>query len=141
LEKHGVVTHIERAEGTGTGSNMIVVVQGEDRRFHVDVGANQFLDPRLVRDVLRKEKPCVLCVGAPDFLGHFDEQLPRILKEAKEELNCVTFVDPIPPYRHSWEYLERSFEWIDVLHCNNVEAGKMTSRKPLKHLTALQTEE
>jgi sugar/nucleoside kinase (ribokinase family) len=129
LNENGVVTHIERTQKAATSSNMILVVQREDRRFHVDMGANPLLDPQRVMDVLRKERPCILYVGAPGFLGEFDEQLPRILKEAKEDLNCVTFVDPIQPQGHGWEYLERSFQWIDVLHCNDVEAESMTNKK------------
>jgi sugar/nucleoside kinase (ribokinase family) len=128
LNENGVVTHIERTQKAATSSNMILVVQSEDRRFHVDIGANPLLDPQRVKDVLRKEKPCILYIGATGFLGKFDEQLPRILKEAKEDLNCVTFVDPIQPQRHNWEYLERSFQWIDVLHCNDVEAESMTGK-------------
>ncbi len=128
LNDSGVVTHIDRTEKAGTSSNMILVVQREDRRFHVDIGANPLLDPRRVRDVLTKEKPCILYVGATGFLGDFDEQLPRILKKAKEELDCVTFVDPVQPHGHGWEYLQRSLEWIDVLHCNDVEAESMTGK-------------
>jgi sugar/nucleoside kinase (ribokinase family) len=138
LTENGVVTHIERTQKAPTSSNMILVVQHEDRRFHVDMGANPLLDPRRVMDVFRKEKPCILYVGATGFLGEFDERLPRILKEAKEELNCVTFVDPIQPQGHGWEYLERSFQWIDVLHCNDVEAESMTGKsKPREALSSI----
>jgi sugar/nucleoside kinase (ribokinase family) len=128
LERHGVATHIERMDRAGTASNMILVVQGEDRRFHVDAGANQFLDPRIVRDTIRKDKPSILYNGATVHLGQFDEQLPRILREAKEELNCVTFVDPVQPHEHGWEHLQRSLEWTDILHCNNTEAEGMTGK-------------
>jgi sugar/nucleoside kinase (ribokinase family) len=138
LERNGVVTHLERTHKTGTSSNMILVVKGEDRRFHVDVGANQYLDIDQVRDTIRKEKPCILYVGGTGHLGEFDEQLPKILREAKEELNCVTFVDPVKPYGHGWEHLLRSLQWVDVLHCNNEEAESMTSKsKPTEALDYL----
>jgi sugar/nucleoside kinase (ribokinase family) len=138
LNENGVITHIDRTIEAGTSSNMILVVQGEDRRFHVDIGANPFLDPTRVKDVLRKEKPCIFYVGATGLLGTFDAQLPRTLKEAKEELNCVTFVDPVLPDGHGWEYLERSLEWIDVLHCNDVEAASMTGKsKPTEAISVI----
>nr|MDO8133162.1 carbohydrate kinase family protein [Candidatus Njordarchaeum guaymaensis] len=131
IEKYDIVTHIERVKKAGTSLNMILVVKGEDRRFHVDVGASSFLCPRRVLGVLREEKPLIFYLGATGFLGQFDEQLPSILKEAKR-LGCITFVDPIQPHGHGYELLVDSFEWIDVLHCNNVEAESMTSKRDSK---------
>jgi len=127
IEVSGVVTHIERVRQAGTSLNMILVVKGEDRRFHVDVGANLFLSPHRVLAILRGEKPLIFYIGATGHLGEFDEQLPRILKEAKK-IGCTTLVDPIQPYGHGYEFLVDSFEWIDVLHCNSIEAKNMTDR-------------
>ena len=135
LERNGVVPHLDRIESAGTSSNMILGVQGEDWRFHVDVGANQYLDVNKVRDALRKEKPCILYVGGTGHLGEFDEQLPRVLREAKEELNCVTFIDPVKPPGHGWEPVLRSLQWVDVFHCNSEEAESMTGKsKPTEAL-------
>jgi sugar/nucleoside kinase (ribokinase family) len=128
LESRGIVAHTDRQEKISTASNMILVVQGEDRRFHVDAGANQFLDARRVMDVVMREKPSILYVGGTGHLGPFDEQLPRILREVKEQLSCVTFVDPVQPYGHGWEHLVRSLEWVDVLHCNDIEAKGITGK-------------
>lgn len=127
IKKSGVETHIQKVEKTGTSLNLILVVQGEDRRFHIDIGANSLLDPHRVRDILRKERPLVFYVGATGFLGDFDEQLPATLKNAKE-IGCLTFVDPIEPYGHGWEFLNDSLEWVDVLHCNNREAEGITGK-------------
>jgi sugar/nucleoside kinase (ribokinase family) len=137
LEKCGVITHIDQIQKAGTSSNMILVVQGEDRRFHVDVGANQYLDVNAVRDTLRIEKPCIFYVGGTGHLGEFDDLLPKTLREAKEELGCVTFVDPVKPHQRSWEHILRSMQWIDVLHCNSEEAQGMTGK--LKPTEALDT--
>jgi sugar/nucleoside kinase (ribokinase family) len=138
LEKMGVITHIGRIDERVTSSNMILVVQGEDRRFHVDVGANQYLDVNKVRATLRKERPCILYVGGTGLLGEFDDQLPKILREAKEELNCLTFVDPVIPHERGWEHLQRSLQWVDILHCNSEEAEGITGkRKPTEALDTI----
>ncbi|WXG44111.1 MAG: carbohydrate kinase family protein [Promethearchaeati archaeon SRVP18_Atabeyarchaeia-1] len=128
LEKNGVVTHVEKVEKTPTGSATTISAEGEARKFHFDIGANTLLEPLKVRDLLRRERPCVFYIGATGSLGLFDEQLPRILREVKEELDCVTVVDPIQPQGHGWEFLARASEWIDVLHCNGTEAESMTGK-------------
>lgn len=131
LRKHNVVTHLERKEEVGTSIDLILVVKGEDRRFHVDVGANWYLNPDHVKSILEKEKPFIFYVGATGLLGKFDEQLSNILQKAKM-LNCMTFVDPITPYKHGWEILISALKWIDIFHCNNIEALSMTGKKNLE---------
>lgn len=131
LRKHRVITHLERMREVGTSINLILVVKGQDRRFHVDVGANWRLDPEHVRAILRQETPLIFYVGATGLLGRFDEQLADILREAKM-LNCITFVDPIAPYKHGWHPLLSALKWIDILHCNDVEASGMTGEKELE---------
>lgn len=131
LMKHGVVTHLKKEGGAGTSKDLILVVKGEDRRFHVDVGANLWVDPDHVRAVLREERPVVFYVGATGLLGKFDEQLAELLQEAKR-LGCTTFVDPVIPYEHGWEPLLSALRWTDVFHCNNVEASSITGEKGLQ---------
>jgi sugar/nucleoside kinase (ribokinase family) len=128
IKNSDVVPHIERSKQAGTSLNMILVVKGEDRRFHVAAGANSFLSAPRVLQILRKEKPLIFYVGATGHLGRFDEQLSRVLKEAKK-LGCNTFVDPIQPHGHGYDFLKNSFEWIDILHCNDVEAESITGKR------------
>lgn len=134
LKKHGVVTHLERKRRSGTSKDLILVVKGQDRRFHVNIGANWLLNPNHVRAVLKKEKPYVFYVGATGLLGKFDEQLSDILREA-QRLNCITFVDPATPYKHGWKNVISSLKWTDVFHCNNVEALSMTGEEELEDAT------
>jgi len=126
LRKHRLKVNLQRTKKAGTSVDLILVVKGEDRRYHVDVGANLYLSPSHVLSVVRKENPVVFYVGATGLLGEFDTNLARILKEAKS-LGCVTFVDPVVPYKKSWTHMLRAMEWIDVFHCNDKEASSITN--------------
>jgi fructokinase len=131
LKKYNVITHLEKVKEAGTSIDLILVVKGEDRRFHIDVGANYYLSPDHVKSILKEEKPFIFYVGATGLLGKFDEKLSNILQEAKM-LGCITFVDPVVPYKHGWEYLISSLKWIDIFHCNNIEALNMTGKENLE---------
>ncbi len=106
----------------------VLVVTGEDRRFHTNVGANLWLDPDRTLAILEEEKPLIFYVGATGILGEFDYRLAQILQAAKK-LNCLTFVDPVVPYQHGWDPLISALKWIDIFHCNDVEALEMTGKK------------
>jgi len=137
LRSHGVVTHLQRVRGVGTSKDLILVVRDEDRRYHVDIGANWHLDPGHVRSVLAEESPIILYVGAPGILGKVDEELAQILRECKGD-NCLTFVDPVAPRGGKWDSLLRASKWTDILHCNSLEASSMTGyRNPSKAARAL----
>ena len=131
LKKHHVITHLQRVREARTSMNLILVVKGQDRRFHIDVGANYWLTPDHVQAILKEEKPLIFYVGATGLLGKFDEQLVDTLQKAKK-LNCITFVDPIAPHKHGWNTLLSALKWTDILHCNNIEALNMTNNKELK---------
>ncbi len=128
LNGHGVVTHLQRVPGVPTSKDLILVVSGEDRRFHVDVGANWHLGPEHVLSVLEEEKPLVFYAGGVGFTGRFDERLAETLQRAKE-LECLTFVDPLTPYQHEWSFIIPPIEWTDIFHCNKDEAEKITGKR------------
>jgi len=125
LSKRGIQTHIRKIEEVGTAKSVILVVKGEDRRVYHGIGANYFLDPDYVKAILREQRPLIFYVGATGLLGKFDEKLREVLKEAKAQ-DCLTFVDPVTPYQHSWEHLLKVLELVDIFHCNNFEASDMT---------------
>ena len=131
LNSFGVVTHLIRTRKADTSKDIILVVRGEDRRFHFDVGANLYLDPEFVKGVLKSEKPLILYVGAVGLLGEFDEKLLEVLKMAKE-LGCLTFLDPIRPYSKGWDFLVSATPLIDIFHCNNLEAAEITGKEQLR---------
>jgi len=137
LEAHGVVSHLQRVKNISTSKDLILVVKGQDRRYHVDVGANWHLSPDYVFSVVGKEKPLIFYVGGVGFMGEFDEKLREILRKAKE-LGCLTFVDPVAPYRHGWDIIVPALRWADIFHCNNFEAEKVTGEgDPIRATKAL----
>jgi sugar/nucleoside kinase (ribokinase family) len=125
LKTHGIVTHLQRVKDVGTSKTIVLVVSGEDRRFHTDIGANWHLSTDYVLSVLEKEKPALLYVGGVGITGKFDENLPRVLKKAKD-YGCITFVDAVKPYKRDWNLIFPSFKFVDIFHCNLDEAKGMT---------------
>jgi sugar/nucleoside kinase (ribokinase family) len=125
LKNHGIVTHLQRVKEACTSKDIVLVVSGEDRRFHVDIGANWHLSSEHVFSVLEDEKPAVLYVGGVGFTGKFDERLGTVLKRAKN-LGCLTFVDPVEPYKRGWDLIFPSFKSAEIFHCNRDEARNMT---------------
>lgn len=125
LAGYGVQTHMTKIMEAETAKSVIFVVRGEDRRVYHSAGANYFLNPDRVKAILEKEKPLVFYIGGAGFLGRFDEQLSDVLKVAKAQ-NCLTFLDPVPPYRHGWGHVLEAIKLVDIFHCNTFEASDMT---------------
>jgi len=128
LKENGIVTHLQRVSEVGTSKNLILVVRDEDRRFHVDVGANLYLNPEYVLEVLEEEKPQIFYAGGVGLTGKLDEQLSVVLRKARE-LGCITFVDPVTPYMHGWDFIISSLKWMDIFHCNKDEAEEITGKE------------
>jgi len=139
LKKNDIITHLQRVPGVGTSKDLILVVRGEDRRFHVDIGANWHLSPEYVLSVLEEEKPLIFYAGGIGFTGKFDEELSKVLQRAKE-LECLTFIDPLTPYKHEWDFIIPSIEWTDIFHCNLDEAKKITGKDDPREAAKALTE-
>ncbi|MGD8545628.1 MAG: carbohydrate kinase family protein, partial [Candidatus Bathyarchaeota archaeon] len=129
LERIGVITHFFET-ASPTSKDVILVVKGEDRRFHVDAGANLHLSSQYVRKVLHKDRPFAFYIGGTGMLGETDEKLAEICREAKKSGSFV-FVDVVNPYKKEWSFIVPAFKWIDIFHCNDLEAKKMTGEKNL----------
>ncbi len=128
LKRHGVKTHLQKVSDVGTSKNLVLVVKGEDRRFHVDNGANWFLSPDYILSIVSEEKPIIFYAGGVGLTGILDKQLPEVLQKVKD-LGSLTFVDPVTPYMHGWDFLFPAMKWIDVFHCNRDEVEQITGRK------------
>jgi len=127
LTKYDIISHLQRVPEVGTSKDLILVVKGEDRRFHTDLGANVHLSPEYVLSVLKEEKPLIFYAGGVGFTGKFDEALAETLREAKD-LECLTFVDPVTPYKHGWGFIIPPLKWTDIFHCNVDEAAEITGK-------------
>ncbi len=127
LAEYNVVSHLQRIEETGTSKDLILVVRGEDRRYHADIGANKYLSRDHVLQVLNEERPLIFYVGGVGLLGRLDRDLPEILRMAKER-GCITFIDPVAPYKSGWNIIVPSLRFTDIFHCNGLEAKEITGK-------------
>ncbi|MGC9071961.1 MAG: carbohydrate kinase family protein [Acidilobus sp.] len=128
LSGRGVNTqYIQVVDGSETGKDFIISLKGEDRRFHVELGANRLLSPEHVINSIKSLKPEVIhiAIGA---LSDVDEQLSEILGVAKEQ-GSITFVDIGVAARPSggWDFLYDVLKngLVDVFHANAYEILKV----------------
>lgn len=129
LARTSMKKHILRSESP-TSKDLILVVEGEDRRFHVDVGANLRLSLEHMYKSLEEDDPLIFYLGGVGMLGKTDSELEGICRKAKE-LGCVVFADIVTPYRKKWDFIIPAFKWIDVFHCNDFEAKMITGETNL----------
>lgn len=120
-----------------TSLDLILVVRGEDRRYHADPGANLVMPAEPVLSLLEKHRPLLFYAGGVGVLNRMDARLAAVLKKAKAA-GARTFVDVVSPYRQSWDFLRRALPWADFFHCNADEAGDLTGeQRPRKALAGL----
>jgi len=119
-----------RTDKALTSKDLILVVKGEDRRFHVDPGANMYLSPEYVVEVAKKEKPTIFYLGGVGMLDALDKDLENVLRKIKD-LGALTFVDVVAPYGKSWNFIISALKWVDIFHCNDVEIKEITGKDNL----------
>jgi len=130
LTGHRVRVTLQRTDKAGTAVDLILVVRGEDRRYHVGVGALSYFDPEFVIEAVRREPPALFYSGGAGLMIKYDQSLAHVLRQVKK-LGCLTFVDPVMPYHKSWLYLKKALRWTDIFHCNDVEALSLTEKAGL----------
>jgi len=128
LRSAGVRADAVLVDGAPTALDLVLVVRGEDRRFHADPGANLRMPSAPVLSLLKKHKPRIYYAGGVGLLGKFDGDVAMVLKEAKR-LGALTFVDVVFPYRKSWAFLREAWRWTDLFHCNADEAASVTGER------------
>jgi fructokinase len=131
LAGHRVSVSLQRTSEARTSVDLILVVKGEDRRYHVDMGANSYFDPAFVLNSVRQEKPLLFYAGGTGLMAKFDRSLAAVLREVKR-LGCITFVDPVMPVNNSWNYLKKALKWTDIFHCNDGEALSLAGQPELE---------
>ncbi|MEM3546839.1 MAG: carbohydrate kinase family protein [Candidatus Bathyarchaeia archaeon] len=127
LTERGVRVRLNRVDAP-TSKNLILVVKGEDRRFHVDAGSNLFLDRKFIEDTVEELKPRVFYIGGAGMLGEFDYGLPEVLDKARS-IGALTFLDIVAPYSKGWDFFREAIPHCDIFHCNLLEASKITSEE------------
>ncbi len=138
LRSYGIDTRwVHVVEGQETGKDVIIVIDGEDRRFHVDLGANLQLSAEHVIKALSAIRP-TLFHAAVGMLRATDESLQDVLKTARE-VGAVTFIDIGVATRPSgsWEFLREVIKegLVDIFHANLYESRKVLGLNNLDEIT------
>lgn len=140
LKSYGIDTRwIHVAENQETGKDVIIVINGEDRRFHVDLGANLQLSAKNVIRALGEIRPALLHVTV-GVIKAIDESLQDVLEAARNE-GALTFVDIGVATRPSggWEFFRESIKegLIDIFHANSYETRKVLGFSDLNEVIHL----
>lgn len=129
LRSYGINLMIEEV-GDSTNKNVILVVRGEDRRFHVELSSSTLMKASQIIEALDRVSPDVFYI-ATGIIGEVDEKLESVLRYAKS-LGSLTFVDTVKPVGKSWDFLLRALRYVDVFHCNSSEALELTGAEDLQ---------
>jgi len=126
IGQYGLKSFLQEIEETDTGKNIVLEKRGEDRRFHIDPGANWYLEAKFVRTKIRELSPRVFCIR-PGYCG-IDLHLEEIFQEVKAQ-NCFLFLDMMQfhPERPKG-ILAQLFHYTDAVHCNEKEAMVNTGK-------------
>ena len=124
LRRQGLRVEPVFADKAPTSLDLILVAQGEDRRYHADPGANVEMSAEPVLALLEKHRPLIYYAGGVGLLGRLDSGLADVLRRAKK-LGALTFVDVVSPYRKTWGFLRKALPWTDFFHCNAEEAASL----------------
>ena len=114
LERHDV----------GTARNAIIVVKGEDRRFHVYRGANSRLSAAHVVESISRLEPRILYISV-GFSRSVDDSLETVLEEARRHAELV-YLDPAYTEPSSIAPLRKVLSQADVVHLNTAELRILT---------------
>lgn len=125
IEQHKVQAFLQEVEETDTGKNVVLKKKGEDRRFHIDPGANWYLDPKFVKKVLQEVRPKIFSIR-PGYCG-IDLSLEEIFEKAKDAFIFLDIMKPHP--QRPWDLLLPVLKYADAVHCNEKEATAVTSKQ------------
>jgi sugar/nucleoside kinase (ribokinase family) len=101
-----------------TGKNLVLQVADEDRRFHIDPGANWLLDAGHVARAISQWTPDVVTLR-PGYSG-IDLDLDAVMAAAGDAVVLLDIMQPHPARPAG--YLEAALRRADIVHCNEIEA-------------------
>jgi sugar/nucleoside kinase (ribokinase family) len=136
IKRYKIRAFWQEIEKIDTGKNIVLEKKGEDRRFHIDPGANWYLDPEFVKSQIKEHSPKIFCVR-PGYSG-IDLYLEEIFREVKAQ-NSFLFLDIMEfhPARPR-EILLPFFHYADAVHCNEkeimVNTGKENPEEALREI-------
>lgn len=130
LKKHGIIVAAETINEAGTARNMILVVKGEDRRFHVYRGANHYLSASHVLRLIDKYRPrfMYLSVGASERM---DTRLNDIILRAKNN-GAIVLLDIAYTEPRAVKVVDQVLELPDIIHLNSKELEMLTGERDIE---------
>lgn len=137
IDDAGFATRLQTVDDHDTGKNIVLQVGNEDRRFHIDPGANWLLSPDHVTAALKDWSPDLITLR-PGYTG-IDLHLDTVLSAVDDD--TVVLLDVMQPHpSRPVGYLDGAFERADVVHCNEIEArvatGASTVREAVDRILA-----
>lgn len=132
IDSYGVNTFIQDVVDRDTGRNLVLEVAGEDRRFHLDAGANWVIDPDHVASALAGFEPDLLTLR-PGYTG-FDLALDEILAPLDSTTVLLDLMQPHPA--RPPEYIRDALRRADIVHCNEREARFNTGADTIEKAVA-----
>jgi sugar/nucleoside kinase (ribokinase family) len=127
IGNYDFTTHLQRVSSRDTGTNIVLEVTGEDRRFHIDPGANWELSPSFVADAIAGFEPQILTVR-PGYTG-IDRHLVELLEPLDETLILLDVMQPHPS--RPVDLVIPALQHVDLVHCNQREALTVTGAADL----------
>lgn len=124
LSTYGVRVYPQVVRGEGTARNVILVVKGEDRRFHIYVGANQHLTPAHVSRAIRELSPKYVYI-ALGTSRHLDLGIEEVLKTSRE-VGTLVLIDIAHVRDTTGSALLKALRLADLAHLNRDELLKVT---------------
>ncbi len=129
LSKYGIEFRPMIINEAGTARNAILVVSGEDRRFHIYPGANRYLRSEYVLKVLKSIKPdyMYIAIGFSKFL---DLGLKDVIKEAGR-LGTFVLLDVARMSDHCAKAINNVMDLVDIVHLNYLELNALVGESDL----------
>jgi sugar/nucleoside kinase (ribokinase family) len=127
IDRYGFETHLQRVASRDTGTNIVLEVAGEDRRFHIDPGANWDLSPRFVAEAIAGFAPQILTIR-PGYTG-IDRHVAELLEPLDETLVLLDVMQPHPS--RPVDLVIPALQYVDLVHCNQREALTVTGAADL----------
>lgn len=118
MADHGMHTFLQDVDSIDTGRNLVLSVTGEDRRFHLDPGANWWLETEHVVSAVGSWEPDFVTIR-PGYTG-IDLALEEIVSPLRDVCVMLDLMQPHP--ERSPGYLDGALPFVDVIHCNQNEA-------------------
>jgi sugar/nucleoside kinase (ribokinase family) len=118
IDEYGIAAMFQDVAERDTGANLVLALDGQDRRLHLDPGANWFLDPGHVGAAIADWQP-ELFTFRPGYSG-IDLALDEVLASLPDAIVLLDLMRPHPTRPPG--YIAPALQRANIVHCNESEA-------------------